>query len=91
MLLASQTPPWSPITDRRPSPRTAPGRRSPRCTDADIVCARAKNHYDPSGSQADLSESATRLDSTDAQRQLEAFKANFKPLNDRTRRVMDFS
>ena len=60
-------------------------------SDADIVCARAKNHYDPEGSQMDLSESATRLDSKDANRQLEAFKASFKPLNEKSRRVMYFS
>ena len=59
--------------------------------DADIVCARAKNHYDPEGTQMDLSESATRLDSQDANRQLEAFKASFKPLNERSRKVMYFS
>ena len=59
--------------------------------DADIVCSRAKNHYDPEGTGIDLSESATRLDSKDANQQLDAFRANFKPLNDRTRRLMYFS
>ncbi len=58
--------------------------------DADIVCARAKNHYDPEGN-FDLTESGTQLESSDANRQLEAFRANFKPLNDKTKRVMYFS
>ena len=39
----------------------------------------------------DLSESATRLDSQDANKQLETFRANFKQLNERSRRVMYFS
>lgn len=59
--------------------------------DADIVCARAKNHYDPDGGQADLTESGTQLDSTEASRQLEAYKASFRPLNEKTKRVMYFS
>ncbi|KAI1795193.1 argonaute-like protein [Ganoderma leucocontextum] len=57
---------------------------------ADIVCARAKNHYNPEGN-FDLTESGTQLESSDAKRQLEAFRANFMPLNEKTKRVMYFS
>nr|VWO95172.1 Uncharacterized protein [Ganoderma boninense] len=57
---------------------------------ADIVCARAKNHYNPEGN-FDLTESGTQLESSDAKSQLEAFRTNFKPLNDKTKRVMYFS
>ena len=59
-------------------------------TDADIVCARAKNHYNPEGN-FDLTESGMQLESGDAKSQLEAFRANFMPLNDKTKRVMYFS
>lgn len=56
---------------------------------ADIVCARAKNHYDPQGG-FDLSDSATR-DEAAANDQLEDFKKAFKPLHQRMSRVMYFS
>ncbi|KAL6309673.1 argonaute-like protein [Sparassis latifolia] len=55
---------------------------------ADIVCARAKNHYDPNGG-LDLSESGTHTG--DADRQLQAFKAGFKPLHKNMAFVMYFS
>ena len=58
--------------------------------DADIVCARAKNHYSPDG-EFDLEESGTQLESGDANRQLEAFKANFRPLHEKSKRVMYFT
>jgi hypothetical protein len=47
--------------------------------DADIVCARAKNHYAPD-SNFDLSDTAT-VASSHADSQLEAFRAGYKPLN----------
>lgn len=58
---------------------------------ADIVCARAKNHYDPGGS-LDLSESATQtVDSDRADATLEAFKAGFKQVHQYHRMRMYFS
>ena len=60
--------------------------------DADSVCARAKLHYDPASSdQMDLTDSASQLDSQEALRQLEQFRAGFKPLNQKMRRRMYFS
>ncbi|KAG2741919.1 hypothetical protein P692DRAFT_20749663, partial [Suillus brevipes Sb2] len=41
--------------------------------DGDIVCSRAKNHYDPQGN-VDFSDSATQLDSTQAEGALEAYR-----------------
>jgi eukaryotic translation initiation factor 2C len=60
-------------------------------SDADIVCARAKNHYDPQGGGVDFSDSATHLDAAQADNSLEAFKRNFKPLNRAMATVMYFS
>ncbi|RDX49272.1 argonaute-like protein [Lentinus brumalis] len=58
---------------------------------ADIVCARAKLHYLPGGDQGDLSESATQLSSTEADRQMETFRSGFKPVHAKTRYLMYFS
>lgn len=55
---------------------------------ADIVCSRAKNHYDPQGS-FDFSDSATQAD--DASTTLENFKRGFKPLHQKMATVMYFS
>lgn len=55
--------------------------------DADIVCSRAKNHYDP----------YTRVPEADpnlvdkADKDLEAHKAAFKPLHKNVERLMYFS
>ncbi|KAJ4494682.1 argonaute-like protein [Lentinula edodes] len=57
---------------------------------ADIVCSRAKNHYDPQGT-IDFSDSATNNDSAQAETTLEAFRKNFKPLNEAQKRLMYFS
>ncbi|KAF5390572.1 hypothetical protein D9757_002737 [Collybiopsis confluens] len=58
---------------------------------ADIVCSRAKNHYDPE-SQFDFSDSNTvNSDAGQAQTTLEAFRANFKPLNPAQKKLMYFS
>ncbi|KAJ3796816.1 argonaute-like protein [Lentinula aff. detonsa] len=57
---------------------------------ADIVCSRAKNHYDPKGA-FDFSDSATNDDSAQAETTLEAFRRGFKPLNDTQKRLMYFS
>ncbi len=59
--------------------------------DADIVCARAKNHYDPDSAQMDLTDSGTQLDAKDAKDQLDEFRAGFKPLHEKIRRMMYFS
>jgi len=56
---------------------------------ADIVCARAKNHYDPQGSLA-LSESATH-DTAQAATDLENFKRAYKPLHQNQTTLMYFS
>ncbi|EJF60851.1 Piwi-domain-containing protein [Dichomitus squalens LYAD-421 SS1] len=57
---------------------------------ADIVCSRAKNHYSPEG-DFDLTESGTHLELSDAGRQLEAYRANFKPLHDQSKKLMYFT
>ncbi|KAG6917905.1 hypothetical protein DXG01_000514 [Tephrocybe rancida] len=57
---------------------------------ADIVCSRAKNHYDPQGS-LDFSDSATQLDGSQAENSLEAFRRGFKPLNPKQQNLMYFS
>ncbi|KAG6902071.1 hypothetical protein C0995_004769 [Termitomyces sp. Mi166 len=55
---------------------------------ADIVCSRAKLHYDPSGS-LDFSDNATYTgNQVDA---LESFRRDFRPLHPNTSRVMYFS
>jgi len=56
---------------------------------ADIVCSRAKNHYDPD-IQLDFTETETAAGS-DAEAQLERFRSQFKPLHATTKRVMYFS
>ncbi|KAK0206676.1 argonaute-like protein [Desarmillaria ectypa] len=55
--------------------------------DADIVCSRAKNHYDPSGS-VDYSESG---DGSKVDESLDAFKRGFKPLHPLQSKLMYFS
>ena len=58
--------------------------------DADIVCARAKNHYDPD-SAFDLSETASHADSTQANASLDAYRSGFRPLNKTQEKRMYFS
>jgi eukaryotic translation initiation factor 2C len=53
---------------------------------ADIVCSRAKNHYNPAGN-LHLSESATH---TEATSDLQAFKQGFVPLNPKQSGLMYF-
>ena len=55
--------------------------------DADIVCARAKNHYPPGG--FDMSETATHT-SSQADQQLEGYKKAYMPLNPKQAGVMYF-
>ncbi|KAG9317400.1 argonaute-like protein [Chiua virens] len=57
---------------------------------ADIVCSRAKNHYDPQGT-VDFSDSATQVDNTQAEGALEAFRRGFKPLHANMAPLMYFS
>jgi len=56
---------------------------------ADIVCSRAKNHFDPQGGFA-LSESATQ-DTAQAADSLENFKRAYKPLHPNQSILMYFS
>jgi len=56
---------------------------------ADIVCSRAKIHYDPAGS-LDFSETASHTGSQ-ADATLQAFKSGYKPLHENMSRVMYFS
>jgi eukaryotic translation initiation factor 2C len=55
---------------------------------ADIVCSRAKHHYNPDG-DLDLSDTATQV--TAATTTLEAFKREYKPLHPTQARRMYFS
>jgi eukaryotic translation initiation factor 2C len=59
--------------------------------DADIVCSRAKNHYDPNAAGIEFSETATSLGSGAADASLENYKKNFKPLHINQRSLMYFS
>lgn len=56
--------------------------------DADIVCSRAKNHYDPEGT-LNFSEESTIVG--DAQTTLDNFKSRFQPLHARQAVRMYFS
>ncbi|KAF8138405.1 argonaute-like protein [Boletus edulis] len=57
---------------------------------ADIVCSRAKNHYDPQGT-VDFSDSATQADTSQAEGALEAYRRGFKPLHANMVPLMYFS
>ncbi|ESK91292.1 argonaute-like protein [Moniliophthora roreri MCA 2997] len=54
---------------------------------ADIVCARAKNHYDPAGS-VNLSDTFT---SDSAEATLESYRQSFQPLHPTQQKLMYFS
>jgi len=56
---------------------------------ADIVCSRAKNHYDPAGN-LDFSDSSTQASGA-GPGGLEAYKLGFKPLHANQRILMYFS
>lgn len=57
--------------------------------DADIVCSRAKNHYDPQGT-LNFSETGTET-TTAAATALEGFKRAYKDLHPNQARLMYFS
>ncbi|KAI6038510.1 argonaute-like protein [Pisolithus marmoratus] len=57
---------------------------------ADIVCSRAKNHYDPRAG-INLSDTATHTDTTGAESALEAYKRSFKPPHTNMTTLMYFS
>jgi eukaryotic translation initiation factor 2C len=57
--------------------------------DADIVCSRAKHHYDPQQG-LDLSMSETLTNTTEAVTTLERFRQGFRPAHERMRRLMYF-
>jgi len=56
---------------------------------ADIVCSRAKYHYDPSVN-LELSGSETATNTEQAKANLEKFREGFRPLHERMRRLMYF-
>jgi len=56
---------------------------------ADIVCSRAKHHYDPQQG-LDLSMSETLTNTTEAVTTLERFRQGFRPAHERMRRLMYF-
>jgi len=61
-----------------------------RCyTDADIVCSRAKLHFDPKGSLG-LSDTSTEATGAGAAG-LEAYKAAYKPLHPNQEKLMYFT
>jgi eukaryotic translation initiation factor 2C len=57
--------------------------------DADIVCSRAKHHYDPQQG-LDLSASETATNTTEAVTTLERFRQAFKPTHERMKKLMYF-
>ena len=58
-----------------------------RAADADIVCSRAKYHYDPA-MRFEASETATDTEGNNLS--LERFRESFKPLHERMRTFMYF-
>ena len=60
--------------------------------DADIVCSRAKNHYDPQD-RWDLvgDENESSMDPSQAKRSLDRFQQAFKPLHANQKSLMYFS
>ncbi|KAI0005035.1 argonaute-like protein [Russula compacta] len=56
---------------------------------ADIVCSRAKHHYDPQQGM-DLSASETATNTTEAVTTLERFRQAFKPTHERMKKLMYF-
>jgi hypothetical protein len=60
--------------------------------DADIVCSRAKNHYDPQG-RWDLAgdENESSMDPGQAKYSLDRFQQAFKPLHANQKSLMYFS
>ncbi len=57
--------------------------------DADIVCSRAKHHYDPQQG-LDLSMSETMTNTTEAVTTLEKFRTAFRPTHERMKKLMYF-
>jgi eukaryotic translation initiation factor 2C len=57
--------------------------------DADIVCSRAKHHYDPQQG-LDFSMSETATNTTEAVNTLEKFRQAFKPTHERMKKLMYF-
>jgi len=57
---------------------------------ADIVCSRAKNHYDPNAS-LNFSEDVSQISGGNASTNLEQFREGFKPLHSTTEKLMYFS
>ena len=57
--------------------------------DADIVCSRAKHHYDPQEG-LDLSMSEAMTNTTEAVTTLEKFRQAFRPTHERMKKLMYF-
>ena len=57
--------------------------------DADIVCSRAKHHYDPQQG-LDLSMSETMSNTTEVGTTLERFRQGFRPAHERMKKLMYF-
>jgi eukaryotic translation initiation factor 2C len=57
--------------------------------DADIVCSRAKHHYDPQQG-LDLSASEAATNTTEAVTTLERFRQAFRPTHERMKKLMYF-
>ena len=57
--------------------------------DADIVCSRAKHHYDPQQG-LDLSMSEAVTNTTEAVTTLERFRLAFRPTHERMKKLMYF-
>lgn len=58
---------------------------------ADIVCARAKNHYTPGATGMEFSDSASQMTSNQANASLQMFREGFKPVHPNQTKLMYFS
>ena len=59
--------------------------------DADIVCNRAQNHYDPGLVAVSDTQTTVSSDSEAQAKVLRTHQANFKPLHDKMKTLMYFS
>ena len=59
-------------------------------TDADIVCSRAKNHFDPNGN-IDLSDTSTQASGSGGDPGLDAYRQAYRPPHGNQKAAMYFS
>ena len=59
-------------------------------TDADIVCSRAKNHFDPNGN-IDLSDTSTQASGSGGDPGLDAYRQAYRPPHGNQKTAMYFS